>query len=330
MADDFLFRDYRTEDFPGFLACVRGFYGDGYPYHRYLDRDYIDKKIASGDFILTVAQTPTGEIAAVVAAERKRGALDGSCVLMLRNVLDKFRGQHIASRQLNDLLARIRHRFPDVSSIYADVMTHDCISQSSLVHRGYVLTGLRLMVYLNSIMVPSCGFPPHTKMTQAVFVKAMPGCKQSICLYAPEEHKQILADTYASIGISCTFSSAPAAPVSVISNIEENPAPRYAKTELYIGSAGRDFEAQIENILQKNSAVPDFTYVVYLNMLDPTALNGYRILRENGFYFTGIMPCLKEREYMLLAKTDSCLENFSQISLYDEKNIWIEYIKQHR
>lgn len=328
------FKEYERKYYSQYLACIRGFYGDGYPYGEYLDADSLDRKVAGGDLILTLAVTPEDRVISTVGAEMQRGAFEGSVVLKLRNVLDEYRGCGVSSRQLDDLLRRVGERFPDALSIYADVMTHNAVSQNSLIHRGYAFCGLRLMVYTNSVIVPYLPFPPHTKMTQAVFCrKAGEQPLPQAVLYAPPEHRAMIGKVYDRIGAGYVFRDGEPSPKVPCEYLTEE-SPGFSKSELIIRRCGEDLEPRLRAYFDTKAGVEDFTCVAYLPMGDPGCTENYRILEKFGFYFSGVLPLTRGGEYMILAKTDACKENFDQISLAaapgENQDEWIPYILTSR
>lgn len=324
---DYKIRLYQRRDNPGLQQCVKAFYGGGYPYPEFLDAEELDRRIAAGDLILTVAVTPEDKVVGTVAAERQHGAFENTVVLKLRNVLPECRGSGIASAQLKDLLERIAKQFPDALSIYADVMTHDAVSQSSLIHKGYALCGLRLMVYTSRVMVPFLGFPAHTKMTQAIYCRRLR--EHSVSVFAPAEHRGKLAELYTALGAPCTFLEGGGMTAGK-SDLQITVTPRFSKAEIILRQAGDDLDGRLKEFLEGKSAWEDFTCVAYLNMKDPGCPAAYEIFRNNGFYFSGILPLTEAGEYLLLSKTDRCLENFELIALGDGGEDFISYIRSKR
>ncbi len=311
MHNDFKIVDYERKYHKEYIECIEGFYGNGYPYREYLDEEFIVKKIQSGDFILTLAVTDTDKVVATVASERMHGDFEGAVLLLLRNVLSDYRGSGVAALQLNDLLMKISNRFPDAVSVYADVMTHDAVSQNSLVHRGYTLCGLRLMIYDNKVMLPKLNFEPGTKMTQAIYCKNL--TKSEVLISPPKKYLEIIEKTYKRLGVSCVFKQK-------TNTLEEDgrysykQSKRYQKGEFIINRAGKDLMAFIKSHIHKEE---NYTFIAYIDMND-TCSFAVEELKKLGFYFSGIMPLTNGGEYLLMAKTDACTENFEQIVLAEK------------
>lgn len=324
---DITIRPYENRDFQEFSECLFGFYGSGYPYREYLNPDYLNRITTSGELILTVAVLPDGKIIGTVGAQYMHGAFEGSVLLLLRNIKTEYRGMGISSYQLNDLLNRVSVSFPNAVSMYADVMTHDTISQNSLVHRGYTLTALRLMVYKNKIIVPHLNYPEHTKMTQAVYCKSLLS-GGNVTLYAPDELQKVIRQIYSGLNIDVRFADEGSTieAEQTLSEIHFNEI--HAHTEIIISKPGNNLDLEIKNVLKQHNAYEDLTATVYLNMNEQGSKAAYEILKHNGFYFSGIKPLSKAGEYIILSKTDRCRENFSDICLPENEIQFKNYIEQ--
>lgn len=128
------FRLFRRGDGGGLRRCVEDFYGDGYPYREYLDEEFLLEKIAAGDMTVLCGVTDKGEIVSTSALCMSR-EFRGSALLMLRVVKKAYRDMGIGKAQ-EDRLFQIAGEYPELKSLYADVMTHNSISQRGLIRRG--------------------------------------------------------------------------------------------------------------------------------------------------------------------------------------------------
>jgi len=319
--EDIFFREYKDSDYDGFLSCINDFYADGYPYPYYLDRKNIYNMQKSGELILTVAVDKGGEIVGTVAALKKNDNLCGGILLLLRSVLSKYRGRKIASRQLEDLLQLVKERFVGAKCFYADVMTHDAISQCSLIHRGYTFCGLRCMAYKNELIAPKIAFEKGTKMTQAVYCKAIDN--SPVFLYVPNAHKEKIKEIYNNLGVNVTFlKENECVEGKTKYSIETDNRNQFS--EIIIDAVGIDFFNALDKIREclKNKQ----TVIAYLNMKDSGCLIAYNQLRMLNFYFSGISPLFENSEYLILCQTDNCKENFHEVQIYENKEEIINYI----
>ncbi len=318
---DYIFKEYSDKYYEGFLESINDFYDEGYPYKEYLDKNNINRLIGEGKLILTLAISQKDEVVGTVAALMSEEEFKGSVLLLLRSVPSHCRGRGIASNQLKDLFDRINKKFKNIKSFYADVMTHDDISQISLCHRGYTLCGIRCSAYKNQIIAPKITFKPHTKMSQAVYCKAVEN--NPVCIALPKEHKDFILDIYSQLGIGvnvlgCTNSKED----STQYRIEKNEIHEFF--ELFVTQNGVDFEdvvvPKIKKLLDKK-----YTAVAYINICDSGFLSGYNALLKEGFYFSGIKPLSENREYLILSNSKNCQENFNEVNIFHNEK-FIKYI----
>lgn len=118
--------------------------------------------------------------------------------MLLRVVKDKCRGMGIGREQERVQLEYAARR--KSVSLYADVMTHDCVSQHGLATNGFILTGLRPVLYKASVMVPDMAWPEGARLSQAVMCRrgAMEDAGE---IYCPAEHRAVAEEIYARLGV---------------------------------------------------------------------------------------------------------------------------------
>lgn len=323
--EEISFFEYTPEDHKGFVDCINDFYRGGYPYTRYLDADYLARKTADGSMIVTVAKNREGRVIGTSAAQRLKGVFEGSVLLLLRCVVTEYQGKGIASKQEYFLFDLINKRYGDALSYYADVMTHNNASQKTLTRHGYVLCGLRLMLYKSEIMVPRIEYPAGTKMSQAVYCKAI--SKKDVSLYAPPEHREVIESIYKNLGVSCKILDASKSDGSACEkgyyNISEKP--KHFSSELYIERPAKDFDTEflptVREYLKKG-----FTCVAYINAVHREGLTVYEKLKKEGFFFTGIKPLSADGEYIIMSQTDNSDCRLDNIVLYEKQFDFINYI----
>lgn len=179
------FRPYAKGDNASFCRCIDDFYGGGYPYKEYLNEQFLLQKIATGDMTVLCGTTKNEEIVST-SALCISPEFQGSALLMLRVVKKAYRDMGVGTAQ-EEYLFRFAEEQETIRSLYADVMTHNCISQRSLFKRGFVYCGIRMMLYRNSVMVPHLGLAEYGKVSQAVMCRNV--CVRSVGkLHCPAAH----------------------------------------------------------------------------------------------------------------------------------------------
>lgn len=343
------FRQLRRGDGEGFRRCIEDFYGDGYPYKEYLEEEFLLEKCASGEMTVLCGVTPDGEIIST-SAVRQDEEFSGSALLMLRVVKEAYRGMGIGKAQ-EECLFRFAEGEKGVCSLYADVMTHNSISQGSLARRGFVFCGIRMMLYRNPVMVPGLGLAKEGKMSQAVMCRR--GCRHRIgVLYCPSEHVEEVRRIYGELGVECGIVGRAGIDVNVqadgVSECEcllssSVKMPKVEETHmswkeeavhnsyiLTVQKLGRDFEKRLSVRMDEIGKRGDATVVCYLNLRDLSAVLGYETLFKAGFFFTGLKPLQENAEYMLLTYIGGQKIRYEDIHLHENGEKLLSYIKKHR
>lgn len=318
------FRPFCKGDGEGFRQCIADFYGDGYPYKEYLEEEFLLEKCASGEMTVLCGLTDQGEIIST-SAVRMDEEFKGSALLMLRVVKKAYRGMGIGKAQEESLFWYAERR-EGVCSLYADVMTHNSISQGSLVRRGFVYCGLRLMLYRNPVMVPGLPLSRDGKMSQAVMCRK--GNKQSAeVLHCPSEQAGEVQRIYGELGVKCRIDTEYSSPVckeTVMAWKEEEEHHSYIVT---VRKVGRDLSEMLARKMEQTGRQKDVTVLCYLNLRDPAAVYGYEGFRQAGFFFTGLKPLQEREEYMILAHTGKQKMRYGDIHLHEDGRRLFSYIK---
>ena len=324
---DVSFRPYQWEDATEFRSCIEDFYSDGYPYKEYLDSAFLMEKSRSGQMVILCGVTREGEIVST-SAVRFDTEFPGSGLLLLRVVKEAYRGMGIGATQERKLFRLIQDK-KELCSLYADVMTHNTVSQGSLARRGFVLCGLRLMLYQAEIMVPGLSFLKGSKLSQAVMCRRE-NMEDAGLLHCPQEHAAIAGHIYEKLGVRCRIDIGlllPERKKTVDSCQEEI---KHHTRVWKVQAIGKDFPQVLERMVENTRHQQGATILCYLNIKDQAAVYAYEKLRENGFFFTGFKPLQSGEEYMLLAHIGDQEICTKKISLYADGSRLLAYIQKHR
>ena len=324
---DIIFRPFCPGDGESFRRCIEDFYGDGYPYKEYLEEDFLLEKCASGKMLVLCGVVEEGEIVST-SAVRLEDDFQGSALLMLRVVKEAYRGMGVGKVQEERLLEMAERR-DGFASLYADVMTHDSVSQGSLARRGFVHCGIRLMLYRNAVMVSQLALAQDGKMSQAVMCRR--GNVDDVgMLYCHSEHAEEVCRIYQRLGVSCEIETGEMLPVRDRTVMSWKEEPLHHSSICRIRQVGRDFSDILKQGMAKKCCQEDGTVLCYLNIRDQAAVYAYRKLHQMGFFFTGLKPLQTSEEYMLLAYIGKQKIPYGEIHLYGEGEELLAYIGKHR
>lgn len=312
LMDDFKFDCLRDEDYESFIDCLNDFYSGGYPYKEYIEKEFLLDRIADNSMIVTIARNKDSEVVGTVAALLQKEHFDGSVLLLLRSVRSDYRAQGIGSNLLKYLLSLVEKQFEKARSLYADVLTHNIISQSSLVHKGFAITGIRMMLYDNEIMVSKLGLEGGTKMSQAIYCKAIG--HEPVTVYAPEKHHGIIRDIYENLEVDCTVLPPTELGLCDKTEMDIEVNKMHKSIEVFITRVGTDIETCIKDVSNRFIIDDKYTAIVFVNMSENIG-NICELLEKYNFYFSGIKPLSNDAEYLIMANTDNCKENLQDIML---------------
>lgn len=323
---DINFRLFGRGDGPSFRRCIEDFYGNGYPYKEYLEEKFLLEKCEAGSMVVLCGTASDGEIVST-SAVRLDEEFEGSALLLLRVVKASYRGMGIGKAQEERLFEYVEQQ-KQLSSVYADVMTHNCVSQGSLAGRGFVHCGLRLMLYRNSVMVPGLKLAEKGKMSQVVMCRRG-SVKDVGILYCPAEHAGEVCRIYQQLGAVCQIDTNGGLPCqrSVMWWRNED---IHHSCILTIHQAGKDFPDILRHGMEQIKCWKDATVLCYLNLKDPAAISAYEQLWQEGFFYTGLKPLQAREEYMLLAYTGRQIIRYGDIHLHQNGEALLSYIRAHQ
>ena len=318
------FSPFKKEDFTSFKSCIEDFYGGGYPYKEYLDAEFLEEKCRLGQMIVLCGKKESGEVISTSAIRFDSGFKE-SGLLLLRVVRSAYQKRGIASAQEEELFRLIKSR-NGLCSLYADVMTHNDASQKSLIRRGFIICGIRLMLYDANIMAPGLDLPEKSRLSQAVMCRRENFSSAEI--FCPHEHSGIVQKIYRSLDAKCLVNTdfSPPHKKKTSSSLTEETG--HKSLIWKIDAAGEDFPDILTSVLK--AAGEDKIILCYLNIKSPAAVYAYEKMQREGFFFTGLKPLQSDCEYMLLSFIGERNIDTNNICLHESGEELFTYIKTHR
>ena len=263
------FRPFRPEDAAGFHACVEDYYRGGYPYTQYLDAGYLWPRIQEGRMAVLLGEDSSGTILSTTGVLFD-SIFPGSSLLLLRVVREAFQGIGIGTWHEKLLFEELeKHR---VCSLYADVMTQNTTSQTSLERRGFVTTGIRL------------DFTPR--------------------LYCPRDLQEPISRIYRSLGVDAELLDVPLEKkkgLSAGSILTETWEEEHQSLIWVVPEIGEDFPEKLRQQTHR-SGLQILVHLVYLNLCSPGAQIGWEALVREGYFFSGIKALGQREEYLMMTR----------------------------
>lgn len=313
------FRPFRDEDEKAFHGCIEDYYGEGYPYKQYLMPGFLSDKCRKGTMTILCGVTEKEDIISI-SAVRFDTEFSGSGLMLLRVVKKAYQGMGIGTKQEEILLQSIQGR-KGLLSLYADVMTHNTVSQQSLARQRFVLCGVRPMLYRAEVMLPGSAWPEGARLSQAVMCRREE-VRDAGAFYCPEEHREVVKQIYGELGVNCRLESkdqSSTASKTVYSN--QHDALHHALIWV-IQEVGKDFASLLAGLNLRAES----TFLCYLNLKSTGAADAYRMLRQAGCFFTGLKPMNRSGEYMIMAYVGRRRIQNAGICLYPEGAWLLDYI----
>lgn len=321
------FHSFDLKDTKQYISCISDFYGDGYPYKKFLDGEYLDKQCKQGKMLVICGKTSDGEIVSTSGINLDTD-FNKSGTLMLRVVKKNFQNMGIGNKQQDFLLEQI-DKLSILCSVYADVMSHNTTSQNSLVRERFVYTGIRFMLYHNKIMIPQYPFTHEFKLSQLVMCKSV-SCNNVGEIYCPTEHSLFVENIYQKLGVNCAIKTASQVTATQRSKLSLHADDIHNHLQLLVFDVGNDFEQIVKKQLLHFGHVKGQTYICYLNMKAQGSIYAYDILSRYGFFFSGIKPLNANGEFMMLSKVTGEILDMDDIKLHENGKYIMEYIRKNR
>ncbi len=294
------FRPFRPEDAAGFHACVEDYYRGGYPYTQYLDAGYLWPRIQEGRMAVLLGEDSSGTILSTTGVLFD-SIFPGSSLLLLRVVREAFQGIGIGTWHEKLLFEELeKHR---VCSLYADVMTQNTTSQTSLERRGFVTTGIRLLLYKANLMLPYRNYSAESRLSQAVMCR-----KGSLDftprLYCPRDLQEPISRIYRSLGVDAELLDVPLEKkkgLSAGSILTETWEEEHQSLIWVVPEIGEDFPEKLRQQTHR-SGLQILVHLVYLNLCSPGAQIGWEALVREGYFFSGIKALGQREEYLMMTR----------------------------
>lgn len=302
------------------MKCIYSNYGYDYPNVNVYTPSKMKRIIREGKQLSYLGVNDHGQILAHIAliAREEIPKLPEIGALVCKPFA---RGNNVAARMVQKTCETGKNE--DINGIIGIPVSFHPISQKLLNRQGFVPTG----VFPNYVTGEAS--EPYTKCrsrTNAFLCVYLLNPNSPKVIYVPEEHRGFTEDKYFKLGSSCLFGEKQKPEGENIYRISCDYDFRVGL--LTIDNISEDFTESIDSIMGefiKNGM--DMTKA-YINMSNPSAPYVYDILKENGFFFCGILPGSENGEYLIMANPmghDVYWDNMIAVENYDKV---LEYIKQ--
>lgn len=319
-------RPCREGDEEGMIACIRDEYGDTYFKRGFYDPEYLKKESEEGSITFLVAETENDGIAGMLILKQFYPD-ETMCEIASQIFRKKYRGYGLAMPFFRYGMEILLSRSYS-AAFCLPVLFHD-VTQRLLYRLGLRAAGLVLNVFDMGRTTHSYNNGRNIKHSQGIQVMAV-NKKYTGVLYLPEEHREFCRRIYESLAVPCCMAeenkrSDHLPPVSSITCRQDEVQ---SSLELRIHRIGADLPERMKALQDKYPLRGKQTGNVFLNIQDKNAVWAYRVLTEEGYFFTGLKPLCSRNEYMVLHHPGEVDIFFEDYVLSEEFREITDYIKE--
>ena len=312
---EFSIRPFLPTDAPGIIACIRDAYGDTYvkPF-LYTEQGVLEHE-ESGKMLFSVAETDGGTLAGITACELSEhfpGMAEIACQVIMRSCNGYGLALPLA------LHAMRRAEELALTGQFARALGCHLISQKTLKGMGFTACGFLLNVFDKALFRYHFQNGSYAKIPQSVAVRRQGTGGSAERVWLPEELRPLAEETYRLLGCERELHGA-AGTLGGQDVWDREEDARHATLSLWGRTCGEGFSDRLSACLAEVEERPGQTVNLSLNLCRPGSGAAYAAAREQGFFFTGFLPCARDGDYMILhhpLRTPVLLDGIPHISEY--------------
>ncbi|MGO8944311.1 MAG: hypothetical protein ACLQJ7_11645 [Syntrophobacteraceae bacterium] len=302
---------FRNEDAPGIARLIREVYGEGYPIRTYYLPDQLIQENAAGHIISSVARTPTGEVVghdALVLLDPANHIYENAAGA----VLPAFRGYRIFPRLFRHSIVDASKRFGVEALIGEPVCSHPHL-QKMCLELNFIELGLEVD------LMPATAYTRDPSASGRVSV--LQGCflykPTAQYAYIPPIYRDELEHLYTVLKGERTFVYSTDLPAEGNSRGSVKIFDLAQVARIAMDCIGPDLESFVVHAENEAREKGIEVFQVWLPLSSPFAPMATDILRGQGFFLGGILPCRANGDGLLMQKV-SQTPNWESMVLYSE------------
>ncbi|MCL2633113.1 MAG: hypothetical protein FWD34_01215 [Oscillospiraceae bacterium] len=302
----------------GALDCLVSVFGnkENYYHPERFDPEYLKKEIRGNRIKLFTGKAANGDTA-VTLSLIKNPFFNKAYELCALAVSEGYRGFHAGEAFTEAVLSKSGDTLFYAYAVLFYPHSAISLNENKFVSTGFVPGIARADKYLSQLNLNS------QKHTYAMFVKN-DGQVSVNPVYVPEEITDLTKDVYNSLNAEPVIKNNGSLKQNSV--IEYNHDSINETLFIYVTQCGNDLFTDISEIENKHKT-PLNSNVLFLNINEPSAIDGYGTLRERGYTFNGFMPLCGDYEYIIMTKTNEAYIDYDELQMTDELKAFYERIK---
>lgn len=303
------------------LRCIHSNYGYGYLNHSVYDMEHM-KAILKGEKQWSYLGYNDHE--QIVAHMSVAFHDDFPGIAEIGGLVCKpfCRGHNVANR-LNEAVVKDVEE-SGVNGVFGMAVAFHSISQKIALNNGLIPTG----VMLHYVVPESAGEYRDGDRRQECCICANLFAHETYRLSAPEEHHEFIRSRYQKMGCDCEFVDP--AELSGQTDFTVAAVNEIQMGKIFVENANQDFEKKMKGMMKDFSRNNIKMVEVFINMNNPSAANVYEMLKEQGFFFSGIMPGSDKGEYMVMQHLMGNPVEWDKIVTTGEFTDVVNYVREHK
>lgn len=307
---------FRPGDGQGVADLYRSVYGDDYHVKSVYDPVQLIALQDSGDVYRAVARTGEGEIIGHTAFYRSsppnRNLYEAGQLLVRHD----WRGSKVAIALSRFAMEEIPRRFR-LGQVWGEAVCNHVFTQRMCRDTGFAETGLEVDLLPGEAMALSMDGVNTGRVSAVVVFKAYEPNPQTI--YLPPVYRQQLEFAYSGFEHGhCFADSDQGLPLDAVTAGKLDIFPEVAVARMIFSSVGSNFADCLEDYDSQAAAGGTVVYQVFIPLTTPWTEGAVAILRQQGYFFGGVMPRWFGGDALFMQKI-SGQPNFSNIRLYTKR-----------
>jgi hypothetical protein len=278
---------FRPEDALGVALAYHETYGDGFPLDYVYDPAEIARRNATGELHTVVARTGKGEVVGFAGIFRPAPHPDVYEAGQL-NVVRSYRKRQVGTGLTEALFKGVIPRLP-ISLLCCEALANATFSQQMAMTEGLEPVGLEV----------EC-LPPvqegEPRLSLVLLVKAYG--KAACSAHLPDAYRDFCETAYAELGLPRSLS--PGAAFSGETQADRFSLPTAGLLRLTVRRCGADLAEAVAGA--EAQADGRGAVQVFLDLGDAAAPRAVELLRDRGYFLSGLLPCWFGTDALVLQK----------------------------
>lgn len=306
------------EDALGISLLYYEIYGDSFPVEHVYDPEEVKQRNHTDDQHTLVARTPGGDIvgmAGLFCHAPNRNVYEAGQLMLLKS----YRHTRVSTDINRSILGELPETL-DLSAIFVEAVCNHPVSQAMAHKQGLRATGLELECMPAGVYSKEGGVVRNVSLLLMFKVRkhnAMP-------VYMPEPYAEFMGRLYGQLGLERR--NVPGDALTGITEFEEFLLPDAGIARITVNKAGTDFGRVLHDLeirVGKETLVQ-----IYLNLGDRACPKAVGLLREQGYFFGGLLPLWFESDGLIMQKLPR-EPDWEEVHLHDaDAKAMMAYLRQ--